>query len=1007
MPGESLGQAGSLSSASEELVDAHCDHFEAAWRRGEGPRIGDYVKSFPAPQRAALFRELLALEIELRGAAGASPKRTDYLARFPEWREIVDAVFSGLHTLTRRSARAPSRLACGDHTVGTPTSQGTRFRIVQLHAKGGLGEVFVARDEELNRQVALKQIQPQFADDSESRERFLREAEITGALEHPGIVPIYGLGRYADGRPFYAMRLIRGQSLRDAIKSYHRGTDERGQKSRSQRALKALLERFLAACNAVAYAHSRGVLHRDLKPANVMLGPFGETLVVDWGLARLIKRSGASMSSDEATVRPSSEIRTISGTALGTVQYMSPEQAAGKLDELGPESDVYGLGATLYTLLVGRAPFPSPRNVPGGNLEVLDQVQRGDFPRPSDVKRDVPAALAAICLKAMALRPGARYPSPLALADDIKRWLSDEPVSAYRAPRSKRVLRWAVRHRGKSAVLAGLVLLAAAMTLPALYLEIRKRSAARDTTEKLERAALADARLAAAELRAGHFAESAAILRQAALSLDREPSLIHQRSLLEARRDSIQHLGEFHRLSDQAERLAMRGEDVDAQEASEAALSVVSVFQNREWWKHLPVSELDAHQADLVKNGVFRQLILLGMTRLESAVSRLGSSAQQKSYESALACAEAAMAFRPDDDLARWIAIFSREGLGHTEAVPSVAAAETTTAAGYDLLGTIHLRIAQIPSGPSNPSWMDRARRVSALDLKAPLARAERCLRAATTLEPGGYWSNVRLGRALSMSGKLDAAEFVFGTCVVLRPEEGLSYAHRGSVILRQRDSTPSGEPRFRLIQRGISDLETALRLSPKDSAVQSICFGAFARLGRTDDALSAADRLLDLVQPLRGLTGWSELWQTAEYRRVIELLKELANTAPKNSRAWSLMARAHLAIGEDDQAAVALRRSLSESRNDPLALAVRGSLGLKQGRFPNALADLDAAATSSPNSYFIASGQAMVLQRLGRHEQAAEVWTRLSGIASVPWQVRGARDGLKSSTAHERASGL
>jgi serine/threonine protein kinase len=272
--------------------------------------------------------------------------------------------------------------------VGATTSTGSRFRILRLHAKGGLGQVFVAEDEELHREVALKEIQDQHAHDPESRARFLLEAEITGGLEHPGIVPVYGLGQYADGRPFYAMRFIRGDSLRDAIERYHQA--KRSPKFASQRLesdsrtleFRKLLGRFIDVCNAIAYAHSRGVLHRDLKPGNVMLGKYGETLVVDWGLAKPGKRGdllATPGSEREPTLRPASEsgsTPTRAGARLGTPAYMSPEQAAGRLDQLGPATDVYSLGATLYCLLTGQPPFGKD------DLEIIcHKVERVNSPR--------------------------------------------------------------------------------------------------------------------------------------------------------------------------------------------------------------------------------------------------------------------------------------------------------------------------------------------------------------------------------------------------------------------------------------------------------------------------------------------------------------------------------------------------------------------------------------------------------------------------------------------------
>jgi serine/threonine-protein kinase len=353
-------------------------------------------------------------------------------------------VQASLHSVT--GSAVTSEEATGPYVPST--SGNDRYRLLRPHAKGGLGEVFVAEDTELHREVALKEIQKRHARDAESRRRFLLEAEITGGLEHPGVVPVYGLGRHADGRPFYVMRFIRGDNLKDAIRRFHEA-DRPGRDPGDRRvAFQQLLRRYLDVCNAVAYAHSRGVLHRDLKPGNVMLGKYGETLVVDWGLA---KPMGAETDADdgeetdEQMLRPasgSSLVETQAGTALGTPAFMSPEQAAGRIDQLGPGSDIYGLGATLYVLLTGRSP------VEGSDIgQVLQRVERGHWLPPRQVKPQTPRALDAICRKAMALRPKDRYESALALAADIEHWLADEPVGAWREPVSARVGRWARRNR--------------------------------------------------------------------------------------------------------------------------------------------------------------------------------------------------------------------------------------------------------------------------------------------------------------------------------------------------------------------------------------------------------------------------------------------------------------------------------------------------------------------------------------------------------------------------------
>ena len=388
-------------------------------------------------------------------------------------------------------------------SIGAPTATGQRFRILRPHAKGGLGEVFVAHDEELHREVALKEIQDRHADNQESRARFMLEAEITGGLEHPGIVPVYGLGQYADGRPFYAMRFIRGDSLQDAIEKFHnpppspRGRGAGGEGER-QLEFRKLLGRFIDVCQAMQYAHDRGVLHRDLKPGNIMLGRYGETLVVDWGLAKAttkpdpeLQRGGA-----ESPLRPASasgSAETIAGSTIGTPAYMSPEQAAGRLDQLGPASDVYSLGATLYVLLTGK-PSIEDRDIG----VVLKKVQSGDIRRPRQHKPAVSPALEAICLKAIALNPGDRYATPKALADDVEKWLADEPVSAAPEPVLVRARRWMRKHPAAvsgiaAAVLVGVVSLAAlAVVLGAKNAEMESAN----TTIAAKNTALKDANAA-------------------------------------------------------------------------------------------------------------------------------------------------------------------------------------------------------------------------------------------------------------------------------------------------------------------------------------------------------------------------------------------------------------------------------------------------------------------------------------------------------------------------------
>jgi eukaryotic-like serine/threonine-protein kinase len=316
------------------------------------------------------------------------------------------------------------------------------YRPRRHHDQGGLGVVYTAHQEELDRTVALKRIRPDRLHDP-ARRRFLREAALTARLQHPGIVPIYDLGQDEAG-PFYTMPFIQGRTLQEAIDAFHGeqapGRDPGGRGLR----LRELLQHLIAACNTVAYAHDQGVVHRDLKPSNIMLGPYGETLVLDWGLA---KRFGPGEAAGEAdgdppSPGPSPEAVTATGEVLGTPQYMSPEQARG--EPVGPAGDIFNLGLVLYAILTGKTAFEESSF---RGADRLQAVREAAIVPPRARDPGLPRALEAICLKALAARAVDRYPSARALGEDVTRWLADEPVTAWREPTSARTLRWMRRHR--------------------------------------------------------------------------------------------------------------------------------------------------------------------------------------------------------------------------------------------------------------------------------------------------------------------------------------------------------------------------------------------------------------------------------------------------------------------------------------------------------------------------------------------------------------------------------
>jgi hypothetical protein len=323
-----------------------------------------------------------------------------------------------------------------------------RFRMLRQLTEGQLGKLLVARDAELDREVVIKEIHARHAGNADCEGRFERELKYAALLQHSGIVPIYGAGRHADGRRFYAMRYIKGENLRAAIERLHQIHNPAEWLAQ----LRLLAVRFVAMCQAIAFAHDRGVLHRDVKPENVMLSDDGEAIVVDWGLAKLMESPAPGIGSEQTLMHsgPHAPALTRMHEVVGTPAYMSPEQAGGELDRLGPPTDIYSLGATLYCLLTGQPPFVK---VPTNSEPLLSLVQRNEFPLPRTLRPDVPRGLEAICLKAMLLRPEERYESARALAADVERWLTGEPVRALSEPFVERAKR-SVRRRPILAVAA-------------------------------------------------------------------------------------------------------------------------------------------------------------------------------------------------------------------------------------------------------------------------------------------------------------------------------------------------------------------------------------------------------------------------------------------------------------------------------------------------------------------------------------------------------------------------
>jgi serine/threonine-protein kinase len=316
-----------------------------------------------------------------------------------------------------------------------------------------MGEVYIARDPDLRRNVAVKRMDGRLAKNPTIVTRFANEVQITAQLDHPAIIPVYGLEPQDDGTLAYSMKLIRGRTLKQILAEAREAIGQ-GRRVAADFALPARLEIFLQVCDAIAHAHTRGVIHRDLKPDNIMVGAFHEVIVMDWGIARLM---GGAEGITEAGVPGVRAERTQLGLAIGTPRYMSPEQANGRNEELDGASDQYALGLLLFELVslrVARAGRDAAR--------VLARAAKGekDALVPLDARARIPRELAAIVRKATAVEPAHRYPDVAALAADVRRFLRDEAVVAEPDSGAQRLTRWVSRNRQTAVALGmGLALL--------------------------------------------------------------------------------------------------------------------------------------------------------------------------------------------------------------------------------------------------------------------------------------------------------------------------------------------------------------------------------------------------------------------------------------------------------------------------------------------------------------------------------------------------------------------
>lgn len=433
-----------------------------------------------APTRAAQTLDQASLRVSAAQPSGtwapASVVLNKSVAATKVIREVlkitpdVDLEYASKLYYSRKASHAPSQVTSSIQELISRSGSETKYIYEKEIGRGGMGAVFSTVDQDVRRKVAMKVMLPSATGNPAHIKRFLEEAQITGQLEHPNIVPVHEIGIDEESKIYFTMKLVRGENLESIIDKIAGGDETYAQKY----SLGVLLQIFMKVCDAIAYAHSKGVLHRDLKPENIMIGDFGEVLVMDWGLAKVLGREDIH-AADARPLDPdtTSALHTMEGQVMGTPSYMSPEQAQGKISELDERSDIFSLGGILYKILTHHAPYK------GKNAREALEKARKRLLQPPDLrapKNAIPAELTAICMKAMARDKDERYASAEELKNDIQRYLDGRSVSAKRDNLLVMAKKWVLRNKIAAMGIAGaLCALIIGMSVAALYEHQKKQ----------------------------------------------------------------------------------------------------------------------------------------------------------------------------------------------------------------------------------------------------------------------------------------------------------------------------------------------------------------------------------------------------------------------------------------------------------------------------------------------------------------------------------------------------
>jgi serine/threonine protein kinase/cytochrome c-type biogenesis protein CcmH/NrfG len=806
----------------------------------------------------------------------------------------------------------------------------TGYEMVRKVGQGGMGEVYQARQLSLNRLVAIKKIVGGRLGGASLLAHLKREAEALACLQNPHIVQIYDVGEN-QGEPYLVMEYLEGGSLLDKIQKQRLSFRETAQ-------VVATLAR------AMNVAHQQGIVHLDLKPENILLTGTGIPKISDFGLAKRMDKQ---------------EPGQTGVIVLGTLEYMSPEQALAKGRKIGPAADVYGLGAILYRLLTGLPPFVRPSGSFG--LELLHEAARKEPVPPRTINSRVPRDLNIICLKCLEKDPQKRYASAAALADDLDRFRDGQTILARPTPPWTRAWKWCKRNPGKLAVILSLLLVLVGLGLwrhsENQRLEAHQRE---DTTD------LATVLAHLASERYDEALERATWARQRALEV---PGLAHQ----VPRWTRLCGIARFFLKAQEAWFRCGEERYEEGKLASEEALRNLGILNNQgefvtQWFQHLPLHDLSSSFSDkvhsaahytpsshregpqMVHKEVYRQLLLLTYLRTVPWLNREDWKKPEavEAYRAALQVLEQTRLYENAQglDKAQTVGTFGRmlrellartghplPALGSEEAARLDFVPQVNPAIDHFFSGAVHYYLGQSLQKQGSffeklPTEMVRQLLSNALakdlDLLHPLETAEEKLREAIRLDPRQFWHHFVLGRILLALDKPGEAELAFSACVALQPEYPVSYQFRALAVCRVAQNLPSMLPREQMLQRAGKDADRAEELAQrtKNPTISWARGQMFETLGNTAQALEAYARGLELEQEIQKKSTRGKILEEME-----KFTRKILANDPTNAEAQGLLALILLSQNKPSEARQAAHQALILQPNHSRAQAVQKRL--------------------------------------------------------------------------------